>query len=150
MRTLVIAGLMVGALSSAAPAHAQTTVMPNAAPENVTERLRSHLANQGFVLERSDLGGTLFTLDRGMVAQNAAPFRGTLVPIVLELHFRYKQVKSGLQVKAREEVVGHRGKSLEFRRPVQSQAELGNLQRLLDRVGQELAAADTTSRPESK
>ena len=77
-----------------------------------------------------------------------------IVHIVIELRVRYKVKSEGLEVSASEEAVGATGsRSYDFRKPVNSLAELGNLQRLLDKVRVELEArpslADSAARRDS-
>lgn len=146
MRLLVLTLLAAALLGMAGPARAQKVVIPNTSPAAVLERLKGHLLPQGFKLEHGDAKQALFTLDRGMVAQNVSPARGAMVHVILELHVRFKEVKAGLQVTAREEVVGDAGTSIEFRKPVGSRAELTSLQRLLDQIHTDLGASATSPR----
>jgi len=106
------------------------------------EHLKARLLPQGFVLESANAKNALFTLDRGLVSQRG----NSQVPvahIVIELQVRFKQKKEGLSVALNEDVVGERGRPLEFRRPAVS--ERGQLQQLLDAIRAELQAAPSDS-----
>ena len=136
-----------------AHAWAQGVVIRNTTPAVVTDRLKTELLPQGFKLERANEKSALFTLDRGMVAQQGSSVvRGGLVHVVLELQVRFKQKAEGLVVTATEEAVGDRSSPLGFRKPVESRVERDNLQRLLDMIRADLEAAaarDSTVRRDS-
>lgn len=134
--------LFVPALAS------QEVTIPNATPSVVVEHLKAQLTPQGFVLESASNKEALFVLDRGLVNQGAT----ATIPVVhvfIELQLRFQQKIEGLQVRAKEEVVGNRGKPLEFRKPADS--DRPNVQRLLDSVRGELMASpsDTTVKHDS-
>jgi hypothetical protein len=119
-------------------AHAQQVVIQNATPAVVVEHLKTRLLSQGFTLESANNKEAMFTLDRGLVAQQG----NVSVPtahIVIELQFRFKQKADKLTVTGNEEVVGERGRPMEFRRPAIS--DRANVQKLLDAVREELEAA---------
>ncbi len=126
-------------------ASAQGVMVARATAEEVVVDLKSKLLPQGFQLQRSDAKSALFTLDRGMVAQEGSQYvRGTLVHIVIELTARFKQKQDSLQVTASEVVVGNPRASMGFRKPVQTHAELDNMQRLLETVKADLEARKPT------
>lgn len=113
---------------------AQRVVIKGATPQDVIQEVNKRLSQQGFKLEDSSEKQARFGLDRGLVSQTSA--RGPMsVPVVVELHLRFKQKDDGLEVNAYEEVVGARdNRQLEFRKPVRSRAELDTMQTLLDEV----------------
>ncbi len=119
---------------------AQGVTIARARPIEVLEALKAQLLPQGFQVVRADDKSALLTLDRGMVAQQAEPFRGALVHIVLEFTVRFRQKDAGLQVTASEEVVGNPRASTQFRKPVTSQAERASMQQLLDAIRADLEA----------
>jgi hypothetical protein len=82
----------------------------------VVEHLKTRLLSQGFALEGANNKEALFTLDRGLVAQQGNA-RIPTAHIVIELQFRFKQKADQLTVMGNEEVVGERGRPMEFRRP---------------------------------
>jgi len=131
--------ILLGVVEVAA---AQGVVIARATPGAVVEALKGELLPQGFQLVHADEKGALFALDRGMVQQQgtSGPTGGSLVHIVLEFGVRFKQKQEGLQVTAREEVVGNPRSRLQFRKPVESQAELKNMQQLLDSIRNSLEA----------
>ena len=72
------------------------------------------------------------------------------VPVVIELHVRFKEKGDSLQVDAYEDAVGARdSKTLEFRKRVQSPAEVASMQRLLDDVKAELEARSKSQKDTS-
>lgn|SRR5574341_1965498 len=113
---------------------AQRVLIKGATPQDVIREVNERLSGQGFKLEDSSEKRARFGLDRGLVSQTRAP--GPMsVPVVLELHLRFKQKDEGLEVHAYEEAVGARdNRMLEFRKPVRSRAELDGMQSLLDDV----------------
>ena len=118
--------------------YAQQVVVQNGTPAVAVEHLKTHLLSQGFTLESANNKEALFTLDRGLVAQQG----NVSVPtahIVIELQFRFKQKTDKLTITGNEEVVGERGRPMEFRRPAIS--DRANVQKLLDAVREELEAA---------
>lgn len=131
----------------------QGVVIARATPTDVVEALKTQLLPQGFQFVRGNDKSALFTLDRGMVAQQGNQMvRGAMVHIVLEFTARFKQKKEGLQVTASEEVVGNPRSSVGFRKPVVSQAERDIMQQLLDAVRVDLEArpvADSVARRDS-
>ena len=129
---------------------AQQVTIRGATPPMVVDNLKARLLPHGYVLESVNDKSALFTLDRGMVSQrgNAAV---PVAHIVIELQVRFKQKANGLSVTAMEDVVGERGRPLEFRRPAISDRE--TVQRMLEAVraeieaqspGNDSAKADTT------
>jgi hypothetical protein len=133
---------MIASLLGSTQAVAQQVLIPGASPDTVMEHLKARLLPQGFVLESANAKNALFTLDRGLVSQRG----NSQVPvahIVIELQVRFKQKKEGLSVALNEDVVGERGRPLEFRRPAVS--ERGQLQQLLDAIRAELQAAPSDS-----
>jgi len=146
MATLAAMVLSLGAL----PLTAQSVVIKNATPTLVVDHLKGRLLPQGYKIETANDKGALFTFYRGVIAQQGNP----AVPfarITLEVHFRFKSKTEGLSVAASEEIVGERGRPLEFRRTADSQHDA--LQRLLDGVRADIEAgkppADTTAKPDS-
>lgn len=134
-------------------AWAQGVAIRKTTPTAVTDRLKVELLPQGFGLETANEKGALFTLDRGMVAQQGSSLvRGGFVHVVLELQVWFNQKAEGLVVTASETAVGDRNSPLGFRKPVQSRVERDNLQRLLDMVRADLeavAARDSTVKRDS-
>jgi len=131
---------------------AQGVIIARARPTDVVEALKTQLLPQGFQFVRADDKSALFALDRGLVPQHAEPFRGELVHIVLEFTVRFKQKDAGLQVTASEEVVGNPRASTQFRKPVTSQTERANMQKLLDAIRADLEArpaADSVAKRDS-
>ncbi len=132
---------------------AQGVTIARATPADVVEALKIQLLPQGFQFVSASDKNALFALDRGMVAQQGTEMvRGAMVHIVLEFTARFKQKKEGLQVTASEEVVGNPRSSLQFRKPVVSQAERNSMQQLLDTIRADLEArptADSATRRDS-
>jgi len=137
-----VRALAVMLLGLAEVAAAQGVVIARVTPAAVVEALKGELLPQGFQMVHSDEKGALFALDRGMVQQQgtSGPVGGSVVHIVLEFSVRFKQKEEGLQVTAREEVVGNPRSSIQFRKPVESQAERNNMQRLLESIRDSLEA----------
>jgi hypothetical protein len=121
---------------------AQQVVITNGTPAGVVEHLKTHLLSQGFNLESANNKEALFTLDRGLVAQQGNA-NVPVAHIVIELRFRFKQKADKLTVSGDEEVVGERGRPMEFRRPAIS--DRPNVQKLLDAVQGELEAGGSPS-----
>jgi hypothetical protein len=118
---------------------AQQVIIKGASPSDVVQAIHQRISGQGFRLEDSTQKRALFSLDRGLVSQSSAVVQS--VPVVLELHLRFKLKPEGLQVDADEEVVGARGnRQFEFRKPVRSAAERETMQRLLEAVKADLEA----------
>jgi hypothetical protein len=130
---------------------AQQVLIRGGTPAAVVEHLKTQLLPQGFVLESASNKNALFTLDRGLVAQQGNPTI-PVVHVVIEFQVRFKQKPDGLSVTAKEEVVGERGRPLEFRKPADS--ERGTVQRLLDAVRAEIEVtmppSDTARRDSTK
>jgi hypothetical protein len=122
-------------------AAAQGVVIARATPAAVLDALKAELVPQGFQVVHADEKSALFALDRGMVAQQGTePMTSGMVHIVLEFTALFKQKKEGLQVTAREEVVGNPRSPIQFRKPVESQAERNNMQHLLESIRDSLEA----------
>jgi hypothetical protein len=119
-------------------AGAQSVVIRHGTPGAVVEVLKKDLLPQGFKFASGDEKAALFTLDRGVVIQERGA--GT-AHVILELRVRFKPQVQDLEVTATEEVLDV---LLRSRRAVRSQAELNNLQRLLDSI-----RIDLESRPAS-
>jgi len=132
-----VVAILLLLLLSPNQADAQGVIIRGATPAEVVAVLNADLQPQGFALVKADDKTALFTLDRGMVAQQGG--RGA-VHVILELRFRFKAKSEGLQVTASEEVVGGAGTTLEYRKPVESRVERQNLQRLLDKAREGLEA----------
>lgn len=130
--------------------NAQQVAIRGGTPGTVVEHLKTRLLSQGFVLESANNKEALFTLDRGTVAQQGNP-SVPFAHIVIEMQFRFKQKADVLTVSANEEVVGERGRPMEFRRPAISDRD--NVQQLLEAVRQEVEAAalpaDTVAKRDS-
>ena len=143
MRSTTLAWSLLGMLAGRSVA--QQVTIPGATPTAVVDHLKAQLGPQGFVLEDANDKAALFVLDRGLVSQGAT----AAVPVVhvfIELQLKFQQKRDGLLVRANEEVVGNRGKPLEFRKPADS--DRPNVQRLLESVKSELTSSpvDTTKR----
>jgi hypothetical protein len=147
MRAAFVVAVLSLAVASQA-AIAQGVTIPNVTPSQVVEALKAELIPQGFAFARANDKNAVFTLDRGMVQQQANNMtRGSLVHIVLEFTVRFKQKEEGLQVLASEELVGNPERGTQFRRPIDSLNERNNMQQLLDGVrARLLAAADSTAK----
>lgn len=142
-----VLAILVAWVGFSTAADAQGVVIPGATPAAVVTALKAQLLPQGFQFVRGDDKGALFALDRGIVQQQDQ--RVGAAHIVLEFSVRFKQKDDGLQVTAREEVVGNPRSSVQFRKPVESQAERNSMQRLLDAVRADIdahGAADSTKR----
>lgn len=132
------------------PGAAQGVIIPNVTPSQVVEALKAELLSQGFAFARANDKTALFTLDRGMVQQQANNMtRGSLVHIVLEFTVRFKQKDEGLQVLASEELVGNPERGTQFRRPIDSLNERNNMQQLLDAVRAALVSRPDSTRRDS-
>ena len=121
-------------------ATAQGVVIARGTPAAVVDALKVELVPQGFQVIHADEKGALFALDRGMVAQQGTGLTSGMIHIVLEFTVRFKQKNESLQVTAREEVVGNPRSPFQFRKPVESQAERNNMQRLLESIRDSLEA----------
>jgi hypothetical protein len=133
------------ALCSIVPAAlaGQKVMIKGATSSDVVRAINTELSTQGFKLEDSTKNEARFGLDRGLLNQNTANGVQS-VPVVLELHLRFKQKEEGLEVTAYEEVVGSRGRgSMEFRKPVRSHEEVAGMQQLLDLIKSDLEARGT-------
>lgn len=112
---------------------AQKVLIRGATRADVVREVNNQLNDQGFKLEDTTKSEARWGLDRGLVSQTSGGVVQS-VPIVLELHLRFKDKQDGLEVTADEEVVGNRGRggSTEFRKPVHATAERESMQQLLD------------------
>ena len=121
---------------------AQRVMITGASPSAVIVAMHKRLSSQGFRLEDSSKKQAQFALDRGMVSQTSGSGLVRSVPVILELHVRFKEKGDSLQVDAYEEAVGDRGNhQFEFRKRVQSPAEVSSMQQLLEAVKAELEAS---------
>ena len=119
---------------------AQKVLIHGATRADVVREVNNQLSDQGFKLEDTTKSEARWGLDRGLVSQTSGGVAQS-VPIVLELHMRFKDKQDGLEVTADEEVVGYRGRgSMEFRKPVRSTQERDSMQQLLDIVKTSLDA----------
>jgi hypothetical protein len=121
----------------------QKVVIKGATPGDVVRAINNELAPQGFKLDDSSQTAARFSLDRGLVNQRTAQgVQG--VPMVLELHLRFKPKSDGLEVSAYEELVAGQAvgvqSSTESRQAVRSQKEKEGMQTLLDFVKSDLEA----------
>ena len=140
-------------LSLPQSALAQSVTIAKATPVDVVEALKMQLLPQGFQFVSANERSALFALDRGMVPQQGNQIvRGAILHVVLEFTARFKQKKEGLQVTASEEVVGDPRSSVQFRKPVESEAERRSMQQLLDTIRADLEGrptADSATRRDS-
>lgn len=142
MSRLTVAVLTLCSIVPAALA-GQKVMIKGATPGDVVRAINNALSGQGFKLEDSTKNEARFGLDRGLVNQNTANGVES-VPVVLELHLRFKHKEEGLEVMAYEEVVGSRGRgSMEFRKSVRSREEVAGMQQLLDLIKSDLEAPRT-------
>jgi hypothetical protein len=119
---------------------AQKVLIHGATRADVVREVNNQLSDQGFKLEDTTKSEARWGFDRGLVSQTSGGVAQS-VPIVLELHMRFKDKQDGLEVTADEEVVGYRGRgSMEFRKPVRSTQERASMQQLLDIVKTSLEA----------
>jgi hypothetical protein len=130
-------------LCFASSLHAQRVMIKGASPSDVVVAVQKRLAPQNFQLTDSSKKEALFTLDRGMKSQNT-PTGSMQVHVFLEFHLRFKPKNDSLQVDAHEEVFGQSGvHGVEFRKPVETPAEVESIQHLLNDVKTELEARPT-------
>ena len=141
MTKLLSTAIAVGMLFTAPTVLAsQKVLIRGATRADVVREVNDQISSQGFRLEDTTKREARWGLDRGLVNQNAGGNLIQSVPVVLELHLRFKDKPEGLEITADEEVVGARGNRMEFRKPVHSVQERDNLQRLLDLVKTKLEA----------
>ena len=119
---------------------AQKVLIRGATRTDVVREVNNQLSDQGFKLEDTTKSEARWGLDRGLVSQTSGGVVSS-VPVVLELHVRFKDKQDGLEVTADEEVVGSRGRgTMEFRKPVRATAERESMQQLLDIIKTTLEA----------
>lgn len=139
--TLSLTALALATIGSRAAA--QAVSIPNGDPAAVTAALTTHLAAQGFVVDHAGKKDAVFALDRGNVVQQNN--RG-VVHVHLEVHAWFKRKADTLQVTAAEEAVGAATQGMDFRKPVDSPADVARLQALLETVKQEVSTVDSSAK----
>ena len=122
---------------------AQAVDIPKGDPAAVVAVLKTQLATQGFTLDHSSKKEAVFSLDRGNVVQN----NGMVVHVHLEMRTLFKQNKTAdtLHVMASEEAVGQATQGMDFRKPIDSPADVAKLQNLLDYVKTQVMTPDSAA-----
>ena len=136
---------LLTALAGMTPAVGATQAVdiPKGDPAVVVTALKAQLATQGFTLDHASKKEAVFSLDRGNVVQN----NGMVVHGHLEMHTWFKQIKNTdtLHVTATEEAVGQATQGMDFRRPIDSPADVAKLQNLLDFVRTQVMTPDSVA-----